>query len=178
MYDVFDDGQLIWIATYGGGMNILDKKTKNITYLTTKDGLCNDAIYTIIPENDSILWLGTNKGLSKLNIKSRKFHNYEMDDGIPSDEFNMLSKFRDIEGEIFMGTISGLISFKPENITENTLQPKVYLSRIRKNGLYLNDSLTAVINRDKVISTKYNEDIFMEFSPSYLLWKFTDQPEV
>jgi ligand-binding sensor domain-containing protein/signal transduction histidine kinase len=165
VYDVIDDGRLIWIATYGGGMNILDKKTKNITYLTTKDGLCNDAIYTIIPENDSILWLGTNKGLSKLNIKSRLFHNYEMDDGIPSDEFNMLSKFRNIEGEIFMGTISGLISFKPENITENILQPKVYLSRIRKNGIYLDDSLTAVINRDKVISTKYNEDVFMEFSP-------------
>ena len=64
-----------------------------------------------------------------------------------------------------MGTINGVISFKPGNITENTLQPKVYLSKIRKNGLYLNDSLTAVVNRDKVITTKYREDIFLEFSP-------------
>jgi ligand-binding sensor domain-containing protein/signal transduction histidine kinase len=165
VYDVFDDGRLIWMATYGGGINILDKETKNITYLTTKDGLCNDAIYTITPQNDSILWLGTNKGLSKLNTKTRIFINYEMDDGIPSNEFNMLSKYRDSIGEIFMGTINGVISFKPENISENNLQPKVYLSRIRKNGVYLDDSLTAVINRDRVITTKYREDVFMEFSP-------------
>ena len=165
VYDLFDDGKFVWIATYGGGVNILDKKTKLITYLTTKDGLCNDAIYTIVPQNDSILWLGTNKGLSKLETKTRRFSNYEMDDGIPSDEFNMLSKFRDQEGEIFMGTIGGVISFKPENIMENSLQPKVYLSKIRKNGLYLDDSLTAVINREKVIKTKFREDVFMEFSP-------------
>lgn len=165
VYDVFDDGEFIWIATYGGGINILNKKTKNITYLTTKDGLCNDAIYTIVPQNDSILWLGTNKGLAKLNTKTRKFNNYEMDDGIPSDEFNMLSKFRDNEGEIFMGTIGGVISFRPEKITENTLQPKVYLSKIRKNGIYLDDSLTAVTNRTRLLTTNYREDVFMEFSP-------------
>ena len=165
VYDMYDDGTNVWIATYGGGINILDKKTKYITYLTTKNGLCNDAIYTIIPQTDSVLWLGTNKGLAKLNTRTREFTNYEMDDGIPSDEFNMLSKFRDVEGEIFMGTINGVISFKPGNITENTLQPKVYLSKIRKNGLYLNDSLTAVVNRDKVLTTKYREDVFLEFSP-------------
>lgn len=165
VYDLFDDGNSIWIATYGGGMNIFDKKTKNIRYLTTKDGLCNDAIYTIVPQNDSVLWLGTNKGLSKLNTKTLGFDNYEMDDGIPSNEFNMLSKFLDQEGEIFMGTINGVISFKPANIMENMLQPKVYLSKIRKNGMYLDDSLTAVVNRDKMFTTKYQEDVFLEFSP-------------
>jgi len=165
VYDFYDDDKKIWIATYGGGINILDKKTKKISYLTTKNGLCNDAIYTIIPENDSILWLGTNKGLAKLFTQTMQFDNFEMDDGLPGDEFNMLSAFRDFEGEIFMGTITGVISFVPEKIQQNILQPKVYLSRIRKNGLYLNDSLTAVINRDKLIVTQYDEDVFLEFSP-------------
>ena len=165
VYDVYDDGKKLWIATYGGGINILDKKTKKIEYLTTKSGLCSDAIYTIIPENDTILWLGTNKGLSQLNTRTRHFENYELNDGIPSDEFNMLSKFVDAEGEIFMGTINGVISFKPQDLSENILAPKVYLSKIRKNGQYLNDSLTAVINRDRKITTKYGEDVFLEFSP-------------
>jgi ligand-binding sensor domain-containing protein len=127
VYDFFDDDQKIWIATYGGGINILDKKTRNITYLTTKNGLCNDAIYTIIPENDSTLWLGTNKGLAKLFTHTMQFDNFEMDDGLPGDEFNMLSAFKDYEGEIFMGTITGVISFKPDKIQQNILQPKVYL---------------------------------------------------
>ena len=58
VYDLYDDGTNVWIATYGGGINILDKKTKKISYLTTKDGLCNDAIYTIVPQTDSILMAG------------------------------------------------------------------------------------------------------------------------
>ncbi len=165
VYDFFDDGKQIWIATYGGGINILDKKTRNISYLTTKDGLCNDALYTIVPENDSTLWLGTNKGLAKLNTRTRLFNNFEMDDGIPGDEFNMLSEFRDSLGEIYMGTITGVISFRPDDIQQNILEPKVYLSKIRKNGIYLNDSITAAVNRDKLLIVRYTEDIFLEFSP-------------
>ncbi|HLO82509.1 MAG TPA: two-component regulator propeller domain-containing protein [Chitinophagaceae bacterium] len=165
VYDMFDDGDKIWIATFGGGMNILDKKTKKITYLTKNNGLCDDAVYNIMPENDSILWLATNKGLSRLDTRSLSFRNYEKNDGMPSEEFNMLSAYKNSKGEIFMGCVAGAISFHPDNLAKNTLLPGVTLTRIRRSGAYLDDSTTAVINRDRKIETKFGEDLFLEFSP-------------
>ena len=165
VYDIYDDGKKIWIGTFGGGINVMDKKTKEISYLTTQDGLCDDAIYTITAENDSVLWLGTNKGLAKLNTITRVFRNFEKNDGMPSEEFNMLSAHRSQRGEIFMGTVAGLISFYPSTLTKNVLLPGVYLTRIRKNGTYLGDSASAVINRDQKIAAKFGEDMFLEFSP-------------
>ncbi len=165
VYDMFDDGSKIWIGTFGGGINVLDKKTKKIVYLTTSNGLCDDAIYTITPESDSVLWLGTNKGLSRLDTRTGKFRNFEKNDGMPSEEFNMLSAYRSKQGEIFMGTVGGVISFFPSALTKNILLPGVYLTRVRKNGTYLNDSSTTLINRDRKIVTRFGEDLFLEFSP-------------
>jgi signal transduction histidine kinase/ligand-binding sensor domain-containing protein len=165
VYDMFDDGERIWIATFGGGVNILDKKTRKITYLTRKNGLCDDAIYSIMPENDSILWLATNKGLSRLNTRSRSFQNFEKNDGMPSEEFNMLSAYKNSKGEIFMATVKGVISFHPAELTKNNLVPGVSIAKIRKSGTYMNDSATAVVNRDRKITAAYGEDLFLEFSP-------------
>jgi ligand-binding sensor domain-containing protein/signal transduction histidine kinase len=165
VYDMFDDGEKIWVGTFGGGVNILDKKTKKITYLTKKNGLCDDAIYSIMPENDSILWLATNKGLSRLDTRKRSFRNFEKNDGMPSEEFNMLSAFKNEKGEIFMATVKGVISFHPEELTKNNLVPGVSIAKIRKSGTYMNDSATAVINRDRKIIAAYGEDLFLEFSP-------------
>jgi len=165
VYDMWDDGENIWIATFGGGINLLNKDTRQISYLTSASGLCNDAIYTLTPYTDSLLWLGTNKGLSVLNTRNRTFRNYQKNDGMPSEEFNMLSAFVDDRGEMYMGTVGGVISFMPGEVGRNLLVPGVYLSRIRKNGSYLSDSSTTVINRERKIIAKYGEDLFLEFSP-------------
>jgi signal transduction histidine kinase len=176
VYDMWDDGEKIWIGTFGGGVNVLNKYTKQISYLTSANGLCNDAIYTVVPYNDSLLWLGTNKGLSVLNIHTGKFRNYQKNDGMPSEEFNMLSEYVDDKGEVYMGTMSGVISFNPLELNKNLLVPGVYLSRIRKNGTYLSDSATTVVNRERRIVAKYGEDLFLEFSP--MTFHGVNEPEL
>lgn len=165
VYDFYDDGKKYWLATYGGGINSIDKRTGSVQYYTTTEGLCSDGVYTITNENDSVLWLGTTDGLARFHIREEKFENYGIEDGIPADEFNMLSRFVNTEGEIFMGTMNGLISFSPKQIIRGMPPPRVYLSRIRVNGKYLSDSLTSVINQDRKLVSRYGEGIYMEFSP-------------
>jgi signal transduction histidine kinase len=67
--------------------------------------------------------------------------------------------------EVFMGTTGGLISFLTRDLKKNTLPLGIFLSKMRKNGVYQEDSLTSQINKTRVITTKYGEDIFLEFSP-------------
>ncbi len=165
VYDLYDDGKKIWVATYGGGLNEVDKETGKVNYFTSANGLCNDAIYNIVPVGDSELWLSTNKGLSRFDITKRTFVNYNQDDGLPADEFNMLSKFVNSDGEIFMATINGVVSFFPDQLSQSHFQPKIYLAKIRLNGKLLSDSVTGIVNRDRNLTTKFNEDVYLEFSP-------------
>ncbi len=165
VYDLYDDGSSYWVATYGGGLNALDQKTGKVRYLTSTDGLCNDAIYNMVAVGDTDLWLSTNKGLSRFNIAKGSFVNYNQDDGLPADEFNMLSKLVKNEGEIFMATINGVVSFFPQQLSQSVFQPRIYLAKVRLNGRMLSDSTTGIVNRDRYLVTKYNEDLYLEFSP-------------
>ena len=165
VYDIYDYGQTYWIGTYGGGLNALHKRSELIEYYTSAQGLGNDAIYSIVPEGDSILWLSTNKGLSRFDIARKSFQNFTQNDGLPADEFNMLSKFVNSEGEIFMATINGVVSFNPQKLSHSKYPPRIYLAKIRLNGGYLSDSITGIINRDIKMSVGFNKDLFLEFSP-------------
>ena len=165
VFDVHDDGQRIWLATIGGGLNVIDKKTGKVKALTTEQGLCNDAVYKMVPFRDSLIYLGTNKGLSVVNMRTLDFQNFDINDGMPGEEFNMYAGYVTETDEVFMGTTGGLISFLTRDLKKNTLPLGIFLSKMRKNGVYQEDSLTSQINKTRVITTKYGEDIFLEFSP-------------
>lgn len=165
VYDIYDDGNTYWVGTYGGGLNAIDKNSGSIEYYTSVQGLGNDAIYSLVPEGDSVLWLSTNKGLSKFDKYKKSFQNFTQNDGLPADEFNMLSKFVNSDGEIFMATINGVVSFNPQKLSHSKYPPRIYLAKIRLNGRYLTDSIAGTINRDRKLSVGFNEDLFLEFSP-------------
>lgn len=165
VFDIHDDGKRIWLATIGGGINILNKQTKEVKVLTTDHGLCNDAIYKMVPYRDSLIYLGTNKGLSVLDVRTLSFQNYDINDGMPGEEFNMYAGYVTDEDEVFMGTTGGLISFETRNLKKNMLPMGIFLARMRKSGVYLSDSATSLINSNRIVTAKYGEDLYLEFSP-------------
>ncbi len=137
-----DDGR-IWVATYGGGVNVLDRATDSFTRLTARDGLPNDAVYSLLPDADGNLWLATNRGLSKLDPASRSFINYDADDGLVANEFNGRAFFRTAAGELLFGGVGGFVSFDPRQIRADPYVPPVVLTafhlygRVEHAGAYL-----------------------------------------
>ncbi|MFD2585163.1 two-component regulator propeller domain-containing protein [Pedobacter vanadiisoli] len=59
-----DDGN-IWIGTDHGGINILDKKTRKLTYILNKENdprsLSDNSISSLYKDNNNIIWIGTFK---------------------------------------------------------------------------------------------------------------------
>ena len=165
VYDMYDDGKSYWLGTFGGGLNQVDKVTGAVRYFTTRDGLCNDGIYTLVPDNNQQIWIGTAKGLSRFSTDARQFVNFSIEDGLPSDEFNMLSRHINNEGEIFMGTMNGLVSFNGQDLYKSNLSPRILLSRIRLNGLFMPDSAVSEVSTGRRLVTRYGEGVYMEFSP-------------
>ena len=56
-----DSRQIVWIGTYGGGLNKFDGK--KITSLSKKDGLQDNIIWEILEDEDGNLWMATDGGL-------------------------------------------------------------------------------------------------------------------
>ncbi len=128
IYESPDRPGILWFGTYGGGLNRLNREDETIIHYTEKDGLCNNVVYDILEDADGDLWLSTNRGLSKFDPEAETFKNYDVDDGLQSNEFNMGAACKTLDGRLVFGGINGFNMFYPERITENTHVPPVVIT--------------------------------------------------
>ncbi|MDQ3192814.1 MAG: hypothetical protein M3Q58_14560 [Bacteroidota bacterium] len=123
-----DNEGIIWIGTYGGGLNKFDPSSELFTSYTEENGLSNNAIYGVLSDKNQNLWMSSNKGVSRFNPKIEKFQNYFENDGLQSNEFNIGAFYGGNSGELFFGGINGFNAFSPENIHINEIPPQVVLT--------------------------------------------------
>ena len=111
-----DHEKNIWIATHNGGLNLLYTKTDSITVFRTTEGIPSNTVFSLIQDNDNNLWITTNNGLSKYDITQKVFSNFTVQEGLPNNQFNYNSAYKDRSGRLYFGTIDGLISFNPKEL--------------------------------------------------------------
>lgn len=74
---VLQNDSIIWICTYGGGLNKLHINTGRFEVFNKANGFPSDYVNTIFKENETTIWIGTeNGGLSRLNPKTNKFYHF------------------------------------------------------------------------------------------------------
>lgn len=78
----------LWIGTFGSGLCLFDKQSGTCRRFTVAEGLPNNVIYSAISDQHGQLWMGTNKGLCRMDRQTFKTHNYTHADGLLADEFN------------------------------------------------------------------------------------------
>ena len=118
----------LWIGTSGGGLNKFDKVSDRFSFYTKKDGLPNNVIYGILSDNKGRLWMSTNHGLSVFNPATEKFRNFDVLDGLQSNEFNTGAFYKSDSGEMFFGGINGLNYFYPQDIKNNEFIPGIVIT--------------------------------------------------
>jgi ligand-binding sensor domain-containing protein/signal transduction histidine kinase len=132
----------LWIGTFQGGLNKLvssagqgfDAKTVRFAHYREKDGLPNDVVYAILEDSRGNLWLSTNQGLSKFDPRRETFTNYDVGDGLQSNEFNWGAYHKSSRGEMFFGGVNGFNAFYPNRIQNNPCIPPVVLTSLTQGG--------------------------------------------
>ncbi len=127
---VEDENKNLWIGTWGGGLNKFDREKKNFIRYTVDDGLPCNVVYGIIPD-DGNLWISSNKGLTKFNPETLVFRNYDKSNGLMINDFSAGATFKSKNGTLYFGGNSGVISFNPKEITENSFIPNVVITDFR-----------------------------------------------
>lgn len=115
---VDDANGRIWFGSSKNGLFSLDEKTGDVKHYTTANGLANNTIYAIENDRDKFLWISTNNGLSQLNLETLRFRNFYEKDNLQNNEFNQFSSFKDENGILYFGGISGVNYFDPKAVNE------------------------------------------------------------
>lgn len=121
----------IWVGSLRGGLGLYHPKTNSFTTYTKADGLASDNIIDILIDNEGVLWLSTDRGLTKFDVKRKTVKNYNITDGLPANEFNFNSAFKDKNGRLYFGSYNGLVAFTPRDIKENANVPKIVFSGLK-----------------------------------------------
>ncbi len=133
-----DRGGTLWLGTHGGGLNKLvagpsgDPAGATFEHYTEEDGLPSNVVYGILEDDDGALWLSTNRGLARFDPLAETFRNYDVYDGLQSNEFNSGAYHRNPQGELFFGGINGVNVFRPAEIRDNPFVPPVVLTSFKK----------------------------------------------
>lgn len=121
-----------WLGTNKSGLIKLNLKNGSFKQFTTKDGLPNNLVYTILTDRNKYLWMGTDYGLSRMNIETESFDNFYPEDGLTHYEFNKETAFKASDGTFYFGTLNGVNAFHPKEIEINGIKPKLILTKFSK----------------------------------------------
>ena len=125
----------LWVYTNGGGFCHFDPTTEKFERYTMADGLCDNVVYGIYEDKDGIFWLITNNGLSRYDHRNDEFTNFDVQDGLLSNEFNKNSIYSTASGEVYLGGVNGVMAFYPQTTLRTSKMPVARITGFTVHGL-------------------------------------------
>ena len=134
------DGTL-WIVTWGQGLNRL--KDGNLTTYTTKNGIYDNASWSILDDDSGNLWMGCNRGIFRVSkqqlndfadgkINSIDSIVYGSTNGMRKRETNAGNPgaMRSSDGRFWFATTAGAVVVDPNHLKTNPVSPPVVIEKL------------------------------------------------
>lgn len=164
------------ISTAAYGLFVLNNKFEMLGDIRKRLEPINKVIFSMLIGSDEMIWLGTEKGLYKVNPLNGKYNMYGISDGIFEEEFNWLSMLNLKNGEILMGTINGLVKFNPRKMADSFSdfeKGNFYFSSIEINNnsnTRNRNGLFEYLSKGKITlnTNEYSLTLYPGFSNNYM----------
>lgn len=144
-----DSSGTVWIGAFHGGLNRYNAASGSFTRYTTRQGLPSDNILNIQQDDRETLWVTTDNGMFTFHLTTGKVKVFTVKDGLPTNEFNYSSGFKDAGGDLYFGTYNGLVRFSPGRMKENGVAPQVVFTGLKlfNEPVAIGDN-TALLHQD------------------------------
>ncbi len=128
-------GKYYLLATANKGLILYNTQSHHSQQLTRRDGLNSDFVYSVTSDQDSLIWLGTGRGVNKLILdtasgKIRVF-SWARSGEISSAESNQDAVVYDDKHNLWVGTGAGLMKYFPEMPNQEKYIPPVILQGVK-----------------------------------------------
>lgn len=168
-----DEQGKIWLATGGGVVKLNPETTRPAKAVEaiygTKQGLQSQSTWLIAVSNDGSIWVGHEKGIECLDPETGIFRYYGYLEGFTPIETNQSAVCRDSKGNLWFGTMDGIMKYNPMEDIANQTFTKVHITDIKlfnKKTIWENwaDSLDNYFHLPLGLKLPYNQNyITFEF---------------
>lgn len=173
--DFFMADDVMFLGTPNGlaELEVSESQLRLKRFYDKKDGLINDFICAIEPDKSGNIWLSTTTSITKFKQGQQNFINYDREDGVLINSFHVGSSFQDLQGKIYFGGSNGMVSFQPDQISEEFHVPQVVLSKLIVNNQVL--QVGDEVNGEVILqnSIQKTEKIVLDYSQNHLSLSFS-----
>jgi signal transduction histidine kinase/ligand-binding sensor domain-containing protein len=126
-----DETGKIWAAG-SGGLYFLDKQKNSFKKFTTQaypDGF--EDVWGIVEDDKGNLWLSTNKNIIKINKERDAAKIFGAAQGVQPITGMWMENIRTKDGRLFLGSLKGYYSFKPDELIDERTAPILNFSNFK-----------------------------------------------
>lgn len=167
----------IWLGLPGYGLVSYSTDKDNFIWYSEKDGLANDVVYKILEDEQSKLWLSTNKGISSFDVANKTFKNYSSYNGVQKSPFVHGAGLKLADGRLFFGGTDGFNYFNPKALYLNRNIPRVVFTDLKVANQSVLPSKDSYIEEHISIAKEINLDYKQNFSLSFAALNYTSPQE-
>ena len=184
---------LEWFATEDG-IRVWNRKNARLYQLTTVEGLPNNAVSSLLEDDEGIVWASTLNGICKITLQTDEkgdytfsIVNFSVSDGLQSGIFYTHAALKARNGMLYFGGAHGFNYFDPKNMMYDDYASRPILTGLTIFNTPVNVNteyngrliLKETLNRTREIVLRHNENfITLEFSglnyanPSHTYYKY------
>lgn len=182
---LYEDSQKrLWLCTSENGVDLYRYETNDFeNFDEKKNGLGSNCVYDVCELSPNKILFTTDVGFSILDYSSRKFTNYNTTNGLPLSAINERSIYKATNGDIYIGGMDGMISFREERINLISQGYHIYPFNLYVNGneVQVNDEsdiLKRALIDSRHITLKSNQSMFtIEYATSNYISSNKDELE-
>lgn len=149
-----DSHQNLWLSTEGGGLCRLDRSRSRFTRFNTKNGFPSNFVFKVLEDQKKTIWITTSKGLVNLDEAGKKMTVYTKANGLLNDQFNYNSGYKDADGNIYFGSVQGMIKFNPDAFRDNAYTPSVYITGLQVQNREVERAEDSTILQSSLLTTQ------------------------
>jgi signal transduction histidine kinase/ligand-binding sensor domain-containing protein len=133
----------VWFGTTDG-LNVFDDENYRFLNFNEKAGLPDNVITNLVFDEKGLLWITTNKGLTRLdpkrllqqdtvvnNVDKTFVRNFDVADGLQNTQFTQNSSYKNSKGQIYLGGMNGFNVFHPDSVIDNVHKPNVVITEFK-----------------------------------------------
>ncbi|MGM0377007.1 MAG: two-component regulator propeller domain-containing protein, partial [Bacteroidota bacterium] len=135
--DIFEDSEnRVFFTTEGAGVLQYDEKNDQFKRFTaSQDSLLSDFCLNLAESPDGELVITSYEGITFFDLESGESQYYTIHDNLPlSGIIEENGLFVASDGEIFVGGIDGMVSFRKEELSVLETEYNIYLSKLQINN--------------------------------------------
>lgn len=165
-----DSKNRIWIGDSYKGLFCYIPSSGEWRHFSEEKGFQGSWVYSIQEGTNDWFWVCTNKGVVKLDPVTGKSFLFDRDSGMPFNQFNYRSAYKDQNGMIYLGSNEGLLYFDEYRQPLVSSATNVVLTSLKlfNQPVAPNDEseiLTRSLSQTKGIELAYQQNVFtVEFS--------------